>query len=225
MEANTVGHKEKTCRFLIRKSKFLSVISCCFHVLCLCSALLFFSSTAETTYIIKFLDGLTHFRLAARQIFFPFPCKLFNSEHMHYSFLKLRSLSGSCLAGEDCLFLIEIISRQEKSCPCEKSDFLAMHQSAEEERRGREVERGNCMNTSFFCYTQDKQLLLQWMTANCCFKTTLQSLCRLPDLLSALVLLAISNLEDFLLTLKRWSLISSSYPLPTPCCRPFNAPV
>lgn len=71
---------------------------------------------------------------------------------MHYSFLKPRSLRGSCLAGEDCLFFIEIIPQQEKSCPCEKSDFLAMHQSAEEERRGIEVESGNCTSKSFFCY-------------------------------------------------------------------------
>lgn len=109
----------------------------------------------------KCLNALTNLRLAARQAFFSVSCILFNCEDMHYSFLKPHFLSGSfglwsCLVGEVCLFLIEIISQKKKSCPCEKSDFLAMHQNAEECQRI-EVDRGNCMRRIFFCYRLSKE--------------------------------------------------------------------
>lgn len=96
-----------------------------------------------TAYAVKILDGLKCSGLAACEIISPISCKLFNFERMHYSLLKPRTLTGLCLAGEDCLFLIEIISQWEKSCPCEESDSLL---NAPECRGG---EGG--WNTTFLC--------------------------------------------------------------------------
>lgn len=61
--------------------------------------------------VVKILDGVKCSGLAASELIPPFSCKLFNIERMHYSLLKPCTLTRSRLAGEDCLFLIEIISQ------------------------------------------------------------------------------------------------------------------
>lgn len=111
---------------------------------------------------IKRLSALTCSRLAARQVFFFVSKILFNWTYALFIFKATFSewiIWPVIMPCGGSLFISywNNLLEGEKSCPCEKSDFLAMHQSAEEECRGTGVEREKCMSRIFFCYRPSKK--------------------------------------------------------------------